>query len=156
MLTTLGSERQYKAKILQMKLKRNVESNDRTTVVRHIRYRKDVCDKVTKYVRVYGHRKPEAMIQQWMKDYPMMAKPTTCRTSSRKSMCGTLRRTVFPNSYSAPKSHKPPDQISARFSNAPETHFIAENPPRERVGGRKIYSRYSCVTTSQLHRSRDK
>ncbi|KAF4637156.1 hypothetical protein G7Y89_g909 [Cudoniella acicularis] len=76
MATVNKDERQYKAKILQMKLKRNVEAAKRTALIRHIQYRKDTLKKATKYVRVHGHRKPQAMVQQWMKEYPMTKWPT--------------------------------------------------------------------------------
>lgn len=78
-----------------MELKRNVELKDQTTVVRHIRYRTDVCDKVTKYVRIYGHRKPEAIVQQWMKSHAMIGRSIICRTPSRKSMYRILRWTAY-------------------------------------------------------------
>jgi hypothetical protein len=80
------SERQYKAKILQMKLKRNVEEKYRKAVVRHIQYRKSAFGKVTKYVRVGRHRKTEATIQHWMKERPMNNLSLHGSPPSRKSI----------------------------------------------------------------------
>jgi hypothetical protein len=80
------SERQYMAKILQMKLKQNVEEKDRKAVVRHIQYRKSAFGKVTKYVRVGRHRKTEATIQHWMKERPMNNLSLHGSPPSRKSI----------------------------------------------------------------------
>jgi hypothetical protein len=65
----LHSERQYKRKIEQMKLKRNVEASKRLPVIQRIQYRKDILGKSTEYVRIHGHRKTQEMIQQWIKQY---------------------------------------------------------------------------------------
>ncbi|KUJ18790.1 uncharacterized protein LY89DRAFT_717327 [Mollisia scopiformis] len=73
-----ATERQYKAKVLQMKLKRNVEASKRRVIVRHIQHRKQSSGKVTKLVRVQGHRKSEAIIQKWMKEYPELNRPIHC------------------------------------------------------------------------------
>ena len=86
----MNRERQYKAKILQMKLKRNVDAKERAALVRHIQYRKDILGKVTKYVRVHGHRKTQAKVQQWTKGYPMMKGPAIHIPPSRKSMSGRV------------------------------------------------------------------
>jgi hypothetical protein len=81
----LHSERQYKTKIQQMKLERNVKANERKTIVQHIQHRKYAVGKKSRHVQVRGHKITAEKLSRWMKENVNNPPLLTCPLS-RESM----------------------------------------------------------------------
>jgi hypothetical protein len=81
------SERQYKTKIQQMKLERNVKENERRTIVKHIQHRKYVIGKESRHVQVRGHVITAEKLSRWMKE----------NANNPPSLTGPLSRESIPN-----------------------------------------------------------
>lgn len=78
------SLRQYKVQIQHMKLERNVKSNERKAVIRHIQYRTNKAGKKTSHVRVRGHKIDPEKLSRWMKEGVMDQPRTPTSPSSRE------------------------------------------------------------------------
>ncbi|ERF72537.1 hypothetical protein EPUS_02818 [Endocarpon pusillum Z07020] len=64
----IATERQYKAKIQQMKLERNVKTKERRTILQHIQHRKYSVGKESRHVRIRGHKITAEKLARWMKE----------------------------------------------------------------------------------------
>ncbi|RDL34706.1 uncharacterized protein BP5553_07834 [Venustampulla echinocandica] len=63
-----ASPHQYIIQINRMKLARNVKTEERIRVVRHIRHRAHAVGKKSSHVRISGHKKTGEKLSRWMKE----------------------------------------------------------------------------------------
>lgn len=117
------SERQYKAKIQQMALERNVKALERKAIVQNINHRKYALGKKTGLVRVRGRRIAPEKLSRWMRELATDVPPMSANSLSRKFIPTSILMVALTRATAIAI----PSCISIRTDSSPEPSEICLN-----------------------------